>query len=132
MPEDYAPLCWRCDHRIAFVERVDAEGISFANLTVENRPHCPRYECGDLGASVAGCYMYRPVVPVIIERDTGERRQLFAGAMIAARAHGVTPKRGREWKTRVIKDGSHYWLYWIPQLHKPNDTPDAIRDTESV
>ena len=66
------PLCYRCESRAA--ARETGSG--------------PRYECGQTGA-VAGCYMYRPVVPLVIARNPGDARELVAPWFIAARSHAI-------------------------------------------
>jgi len=66
------PLCHRCEHRAVFLET----------------GHGPRYECQQAGA-VASCYMFRPVIPLVLHRDKGDRRGLMDGCMWSARAHAV-------------------------------------------
>ena len=45
----------------------------------------PRFECTDFGMSLYVCYMYRPVKPVILKRQKGDKRPQFAGWMVSAR-----------------------------------------------
>jgi len=61
-------LCYRCEHRAMFHE-------SGAR---------PRHECGE-DRAVGGCYMYKPVRPVVVTVDDGEKRPAFASPMIAGR-----------------------------------------------
>lgn len=44
----------------------------------------PAYEGGE-DRAVGGCYMYRPVRPVVVTVDDGEKRPVFASPMIAGR-----------------------------------------------
>ena len=64
-------LCFRCEHRAMFLER----------------GWRPRHECGNIEETKYGCYMYRPVRPVITEVNEGDDRPQFAGSMLSARAH---------------------------------------------
>jgi hypothetical protein len=73
MPIKKLPLCYRCEHRAAFNETKLG----------------PRYECGVVSQSVYSCYMYRPVFPVIIKPDKGEKRDIAAPIAISARCHGI-------------------------------------------
>lgn len=70
---EYAQLCHRCEHRARVLEG------DFA----------PRYECGDVGKAVCGCYMYRPTRPVAMVRNKGDKRPAFGPHMISARMTGV-------------------------------------------
>jgi len=71
------PLCYRCEHRARFHET----------------GHGPRMECQNATTASCGCYMYRPVEPLILraaesEKQIGVKRPLGGPGMIAARAHG--------------------------------------------
>lgn len=70
MTDEAIALCHRCEYRALYKE----EG------------HRPRYECG-MDYAVCSCYMYRPVKPVLLERNAGDRRPLGGPAMFGARAH---------------------------------------------
>ena len=70
-PITFIGLCHRCEHRAVWHETKAR----------------PRYECGAEDA-VAGCYMYKPVKPVVLVKVKGDRRPLGGGPMIGARAHG--------------------------------------------
>ena len=91
-------LCYRCEHRAQFNES-------------ERRP---RYECGDTKMSVCGCYMYKPVRPVILEKDKDDIRPQFGPQMISARSRfkGVADSR----LSIVEQDGGKV-LYWTPTNH---------------
>jgi hypothetical protein len=62
-------LCHRCEHRVRFIE---------------GGPR-PRMECGDKDLAVCGCYMYRPVQPVVLTPREGDNRPIQGGWMISAR-----------------------------------------------
>ena len=68
-------LCYRCEHRAVFNETIKSP-----------HPTMPRMQCGDVGVNVIGCYMYRPVLPVILRKDKDDPRPQFAGAMISSRS----------------------------------------------
>jgi len=63
-------LCFRCEHRAAFLEK---------NIR-------PRFECGEIERSVHGCYMYKPVRPVILKKREGDKRPQFSGYLMSARS----------------------------------------------
>jgi hypothetical protein len=46
-------------------------------------------ECGEVKSSKIGCYMWRPVSPVVLERDAGEKRPMTAPEFLRGRSHGV-------------------------------------------
>jgi hypothetical protein len=66
-------LCFRCEHRARFFET----------------GHGPRCECQAKNQAVGSCYMYRPVRPVVLAPNDGERRPILAGWAFAGRAHAV-------------------------------------------
>jgi hypothetical protein len=100
--QQYHGLCFRCDHRAKFLE-IGSQ---------------PRYECGQTGQSVCGCYMYKPVKPVILKRNKGDRRPQFAGYMLSARSRGVRIPTEREFilNFKKYKDGNV--IYWAPKTRK--------------
>ena len=88
-------LCFRCEHRSRFLEA----GCR------------PRYECGDVKSSKAGCYMYMPVLPAVWEPDAdkGDLRPIGSG-MFARRSYALRISKGKL-KIRRLKDGC--WVsYW--------------------
>ena len=98
--EQYQEECFRCEHRAKFLE---------TKLQ-------PRFECGQTGQSVCGCYMYKPVIPVILKRNEGDKRPQFAGYMFSARSRGVRiPVEGKEivLNLKKYKDGN--MIYWTPK-----------------
>lgn len=77
--ETFLPLCHRCEHRVSVLEG--------------GTP--PRYECGDMFCmdgshkAVCSCYMYSPVRPLVIKRNEGDKRQVFAPWLLSARVHAI-------------------------------------------
>lgn len=71
--------------------------------------YAPRCECGLVGHAVCSCYMYRPVAPIVLSRNRGDRRPVGAPAMISARCHGVRVHCGEPFLRRVR--GGHVILY---------------------
>lgn len=65
-------LCFRCEHRARYLES----------------GHAPRYECGQAAESKCGCYMYRPVSPVVMKPQDGDPRPVGSG-MLACRSEAV-------------------------------------------
>lgn len=63
-------LCYRCEHRARYFETGSA----------------PRAECGSPSMSVYGCYMYKPVRPVVVTQgNKDDPRPIFGPSMIAGR-----------------------------------------------
>jgi len=67
-------LCYRCEYRAQFLEK----------------DHAPRLECKGTSA-VIGCYMYKPVAPLVLKPREGDNRPKFGeiGSMLSGRAEGV-------------------------------------------
>jgi len=65
-------MCFRCEFRAQFHEV----------------GHAPRYECGT-DSSYVGCYMYKPVAPVVLEPNKGDKRSVKLPAMIRGRSQGI-------------------------------------------
>lgn len=66
------PLCHRCEHRAVFLEIASG----------------PRWECQQT-FPVCSCYMYRPVIPLVLQKVKGDRRPLLTGTLFSARTHAV-------------------------------------------
>lgn len=73
MTDDNIGLCFRCEHRAKFME--SGRG--------------PRSECKDSDSCVSGCYMYRPVVPVVTAPNKGDNRNPYWPSLIAGRSRAV-------------------------------------------
>jgi hypothetical protein len=67
---DHYGMCFRCEHRARFLE---------------TKTWQPRAECGDVDKSKHSCYMYKPVEPVILQVQKGDKRPVGGPALIAAR-----------------------------------------------
>jgi len=93
-------LCFRCEHRALWME------------TKSRRPRC---ECGDEKSSRYSCYMYQPVVPLVLEKDKGESRALGIGWALTGRGHAVgLPVVIPHLKTK----GKSVLIYNVPSTHK--------------
>ena len=57
-------LCFRCEYRAQFLEQ---------EFTKKDSGGGPRFEC-QTGLSVNSCYMFRPVIPLVIEPSDYEKR----------------------------------------------------------
>jgi len=91
-PRVCLPLCFRCQHRAAFLE--------------SSGTHRPRFECGEVHRAVMSCYMYRPPRPLLLRPVPGDRRPLGGPALIAARLLAVGEARG-EW---VLRRQRRAWI----------------------
>ena len=110
-------LCHRCEHRASFLEK----------------GHAPRCECGDTTCSVSSCYMYMPVLPVILERNKDDKRPQFAGCMISARSHivRVPNKDDLSMQLETYKDGK--MIYWCPaQKTRVKVSKDKVATKKTV
>jgi hypothetical protein len=92
--KDRKGLCFRCEHRARFFESGSR----------------PRYECGDTDMCVSGCYMYKPVCPVVLAKADGDERSQFDAPMISARSRFVEVA-DMELAAKICDSGSV--LYWV-------------------
>jgi len=94
----YVGLCHRCEERARFIE------TGFG----------ARFECGQVStkSATASCYMYRPVRPLELLRNKGEKRPQLAGYMFSARSHSFGVPKQLELKAEKTKQG--VLLYWTP------------------
>jgi len=100
-------ICQRCEYRAQYLET----------------GHAPRAECGWLETSKYGCYMYKPVLPVVMQRDeyedeitkeTGIERPSFGPWMFSARMHFVRlPEDEMELAGKEVDGG--IVAYWRPK-----------------
>lgn len=74
-------LCFRCEHRIRFLE------VSYEN-TYKEKKHAPRprFECGDITNAVHSCYMFKPVQPIALEPNKNDDRPISLD-LLSARVH---------------------------------------------
>lgn len=89
-------LCWRCEHRALFHE---GKGQS-------------RYECGQ-NTAVVSCFMFQPVKPVILKKEKGDKRPMFAGWGVSAWVNPSEKEADLELSTEKKKDG--WLLFWLPK-----------------
>jgi hypothetical protein len=88
----YIGLCHRCEHRAVFYET----------------GRRPRMECGDVGRACSACYMFHPVVPLVLQAmDPKDSRPLFGPAVIASR---VVSHRKAETKATAMPLGKGEFL----------------------
>ena len=66
-------ICHRCEYRVQYIEQ----------------GHAPRFECGEISLSKYGCYMYRPVSPVVLAQDKHEKRSVMLPVFLRGRSHGI-------------------------------------------
>lgn len=102
--EEKQGCCFRCEWRAKYLEA----------------GHGPRAECGNIENNCHGCYMYKPVMPVIMGVDEYEEefkkkhgvgRPIFGPAMLSARMHFVgLPKEEMGLAVKEVKEG--VVLYW--------------------
>ena len=99
-------LCWRCEHRAVAHETGSG----------------PRCECKDFSTAYCGCYMYRPVRPLVIKAITYGRgpdiRPLGGPPMIAARANRVGIG---DVELAGTEDKNGLFMYWRPVTKKPGE-----------
>lgn len=70
---EYQGLCFRCEWRARYLE-------------TDSGPRC---ECKERDKQVASCYMFRPCIPIILQRNAGDRRPIGGPIFLSARFHGV-------------------------------------------
>jgi hypothetical protein len=87
-------LCFRCEHRAQYLEQRGR----------------PRYECGEIEQSKYGCYMYKPVIPVILKPSDNDPRPQFGPTMITSRSYFAGIAEG---KLAVVRRGENSILHWV-------------------
>ena len=95
-------LCYRCEHRAAFLET----GAR------------PRYECGDIENAYMSCYMFKPVKPIIVEGNKGDGRPLNVG-LLSCRYHAVGIADCELQFAKCKGDGVIYWKINADNCGKP-------------
>ena len=107
----YKPLlCYRCEHRIRFMEETYWDFKS---------PIRPRMECGNVGQGVHSCYMFEPIKPLIIQTNQGDQRPINAGWLINARSHVV--ELADFIKDMIVLKDKKFIIYWKPKEGEKND-----------
>lgn len=95
MSEDQR-LCFRCEHRARFLEGTGR----------------PRHECGSIEVAKFRCYMYKPVLPVILENDKNDPRPGYGGYFGCRQtAIGLADM---DLELKIIGDNASY-AYYIPK-----------------
>jgi len=87
-------LCYRCEHRAKYLETGER----------------PRFECGEVGKSKSSCYYYVPIMPIVLQRDKGDKRPVAAPWLFSARSHFVRMPENLKLDVKKYKDG--YMMYW--------------------
>jgi hypothetical protein len=95
-------LCFRCEHRARYLES----------------GHAPRHECGQVNESKCGCYMYRPVSPVVIKPQDGDPRPIGSG-ILSCRSEAVRVFQSRL-MCKEIEDG------FVILCHDEEETNERI------
>ncbi len=92
-------LCFRCEHRAQYFET----------------GHAPRMECGSPEICVGGCYMYKPVKPVVVEQQNpNDPRPIFGPALIAGRVQYKRLASDDEVQLKLVSPSKgEYFLTWI-------------------
>ena len=91
----YHPLCFRCEHRARFLEDY----------------HAPRYECKQVNEGKIGCYMYKPVAPVLLRDEDTEDPRPACGGIFSRRLYGASVAEGE-----VVFDATQpgHLVYFVP------------------
>ncbi len=87
-------LCQRCEHRACFFEY----------------GHAPRSECKDIESAVMGCYMYKPVRPIVIKPRENDTRPMSLG-ILSCRVERVNVKP--ELDLIANEHGEGVLVYWV-------------------
>jgi hypothetical protein len=66
-------MCFRCEYRARFLETGSA----------------PRCECGEINRQSFCCYMYTPCTPLILKKESKDKRSISAPSMIRARSRVI-------------------------------------------
>ena len=93
-------LCFRCEHRAKFHEA----------------GHAPRHECSLINSAVSGCYMFKPVKPIVIKHRKGDDRFLSLN-IFSCRVERVNDvKVELELQGEQINDSVIF--YWVPKKNE--------------
>ena len=91
-------LCYRCEHRIKYIES----------------GYAPRCECKETNIAVSGCYMYSPVLPLMLFTDKNDDRSPLAGSLFSSRSYVIEPLTIDDMEKQVAFKDDAYYTYWIP------------------
>lgn len=111
MPDEAKQIgfCYRCEYRAAFLET----------------GHGPRCECKDTAMSVCGCYMYRPVLPVVMVPAHNETRPIFGPTMIAGRSRSLRVLTRDDVALTAGETEDGQYLYWAPKQSEERPSDDS-------
>ena len=105
-------LCFRCEFRARYLEKKQEVGEATA----------PRFECHMVEQSVHSCYMFRPVKPLVIEKNDSEKQlpidRPIGGGMIGSRIHAVKEQpEEEEWDFEIksYKIGTYLMQYKLKE-----------------
>ena len=93
MQNTHIPLCYRCEYRAQFLEN----------------GRRPRHECGD-GGAVYGCYMFRPVKPLVLKPRDNDTRPITLN-LLSGRVEAV---RVADVELRDMGDGEILPMWVLP------------------
>ena len=101
--QEFALLCCRCQHRVDFFEKGSR----------------PRHECGNVRRNKFTCYMFKPILPLALNRLKSEPkfRPRFSMPLISARETGTVLDE-KEFKLYGAKTKRGVILYWVPIIYK--------------
>ena len=108
-------LCFRCDWRAYFLEN----------------GHGPRYECQQPSNAVYSCYMYLPVLPVVMERNEGDDRPLQP-AMLSARLRAKRVANHAECVLSIVDDGKEIVKSWAITKTRKNTCRKKSRKNQNT
>ncbi len=91
-------LCFRCEHRANYLETGQA----------------PRMECGSPEMCVGGCYMYKPVRPVVVEQQNpDDPRPIFGPPMLAGRVRFKRVSNDDDNHLKLVQpNDNEYLVFW--------------------
>ena len=108
-------LCYRCQHRLEYIESTKYEWID-GKRVIKKEGRRPRMECGNINTSNYACYMFQPIKPIVIEMVDSEKnlkikRSPFDSPFFAARSKFIREVKTDKLRAVTTKDG--YFLEWI-------------------
>ena len=107
-PRSLCALCHRCEHRARWYEtkgrwqpRNECAGIDMFSSSIDYKT-----------PAVISCYMYKPVIPLVLAPNEGDPRPVFTDEAVSARSHGVRTASGA-YRVKGCEDGQV--MYWDPE-----------------
>lgn len=105
-------LCYRCEHRAKYLEKLSESKHSDEEMYVPR----PRYECGEIDKAVNGCYMFKPVKPIVIKPRDGDSRPITLN-MLSCRVERVDDVK-IELELRSEQINNSVIFYWAPKKNE--------------